>query len=216
MITNDFSINSISYNYDPSVTASDGVKQPESAKTYDANTNIFGDSFEKSYILDNADGRVAARMPQKQELPQIDSLAGYTMSQIETFYLQGRISRYDYDLKVQQVRERLSESEETVDAKDAQTVSLSVQSQDQSKDDTVSETKEVSDEQTRSVNQTKAKDSDSLNRTMDGILSETQSEAMLNAYYSAESPAIEFEILDNIARGTTGGNTKTWELQLGA
>jgi flagellar biosynthesis GTPase FlhF len=67
-----------------------------------------------------------ARVPAEEELPKIDSLIGYTASQVEQFYYEGRISRYDYDVKMEQREELLASNNVSDDSRDAQRVNDTV------------------------------------------------------------------------------------------
>jgi hypothetical protein len=107
--------------------------------------NEYGDEFVRSSIVKNEDGAVyskprnvevdKARVPEEEELPKIDSLIGYTASQVEQFYYEGRISRYDYDVKMEQREELLASNNVNDDSRDAQRVN-----------DTVRDAKAVSDQ----------------------------------------------------------------------
>jgi len=107
--------------------------------------NEYGDEFLRSSIVKNEDGAVyskprnvevdKARVPEEEELPKIDSLIGYTASQVEQFYYEGRISRYDYDVKMEQREELLASNNVNDDSRDAQRVN-----------DTVRDAKAVSDQ----------------------------------------------------------------------
>lgn len=111
----------------------------------DVSRNEYGDEFLRSSIVKNEDGAVyskprnveadKARVPEEEELPKIDSLIGYTASQVEQFYYEGRISRYDYDVKMEQREELLASNNVSNDSRDAQRVN-----------DTVRDAKAVSDQ----------------------------------------------------------------------
>jgi hypothetical protein len=102
----------------------------------DVSRNEYGDEFLRSSIVKNEDGAVyskprnveadKARVPADEELPQIDSLIGYTASQVEQFYYEGRISRYDYDVKMEQREELLASNNVSDDSRDAQRVNDTV------------------------------------------------------------------------------------------
>lgn len=107
--------------------------------------NEYGDEFLRSSIVKNEDGAVyskprnveadEARVPAEEELPKIDSLIGYTASQVKQFYYEGRISRYDYDVKMEQREELLASDNVSNDSRDAKKVN-----------DTVRDAKAVSDQ----------------------------------------------------------------------
>ena len=112
-----------------------GKQAEESVKVgaqSNASVNEYGDEFVRSSIYETEDGAVyskpvvgdddAARVPGGEELPKIDSLIGYTASQVEQFYQQGRISRYDYDTKMEQRKEFLSSVGMNNESEDAQKV----------------------------------------------------------------------------------------------
>ena len=102
----------------------------------DVSRNEYGDEFLRSSIVKNEDGAVyskprnvetdKARVPAEEELPKIDSLIGYTASQVEQFYYEGRISRYDYDVKMEQREELLASNNVSDDSRDAQRVNDTV------------------------------------------------------------------------------------------
>jgi len=102
----------------------------------DVSRNEYGDEFLRSSIVKNEDGAVyskprnveadRARVPAEEELPKIDSLIGYTASQVEQFYYEGRISRYDYDVKMEQREELLASNNVSDDSRDAQRVNDTV------------------------------------------------------------------------------------------
>ena len=102
----------------------------------DVSRNEYGDAFLRSSIVKNEDGAVyskprnveadKARVPAEEELPKIDSLIGYTASQVEQFYYEGRISRYDYDVKMEQREELLASNNASDDSRDAQRVNDTV------------------------------------------------------------------------------------------
>ena len=102
----------------------------------DVSRNEYGDEFLRSSIVKNEDGAVyskprnveadKARVPEEEELPKIDSLIGYTASQVEQFYYEGRISRYDYDVKMEQREELLASNNVNDDSRDAQRVNDTV------------------------------------------------------------------------------------------
>ena len=102
----------------------------------DVSRNEYGDEFLRSSIVKNEDGAVyskprnveadKARIPAEEELPKIDSLIGYTASQVEQFYYEGRISRYDYDVKMEQREELLASNNVSDDSRDAQRVNDTV------------------------------------------------------------------------------------------
>ena len=92
--------------------------------------NEYGDNFVRSSIINNEDGAVyskprsdevsSARVPAEEELPKIDSLVGYTTSQVQQFYNEGRISRYDYEVKMEQKQEMLELIESENDSEETQ------------------------------------------------------------------------------------------------
>jgi len=96
--------------------------------------NEYGDEFLRSSIVKTDDGAVyekprlseddKSRVPEEEELPKIDSLIGYTAAQVEEFYYEGRISRYDYDVKMEQKRELIQSESDVVDngSRDAKSV----------------------------------------------------------------------------------------------
>lgn len=102
----------------------------------DVSRNEYGDEFLRSSIVKNEDGAVyskprnmeadKARVPAEEELPKINSLIGYTASQVEQFYYEGRISRYDYDVKMEQREELLASNNVSDDSRDAQRVNDTV------------------------------------------------------------------------------------------
>jgi len=102
----------------------------------DVSRNEYGDEFLRRSIVKNEDGAVyskprnveadRARVPAEEELPKIDSLIGYTASQVEQFYYEGRISRYDYDVKMEQREELLASNNVSDDSRDAQRVNDTV------------------------------------------------------------------------------------------
>jgi len=124
------------------------VTKPENSTNVDKKTgadskvgtgvsrNEYGDEFLRSSIVKNEDGAVyskprnveadKARVPAEEELPKIDSLIGYTASQVEQFYYEGRISRYDYDVKMEQREELLASNNVSDDSRDAQRVNDTV------------------------------------------------------------------------------------------
>jgi hypothetical protein len=96
------------------------VEMPKGVQTQadnNASINEYGDEFVRSSIIKNEDGAVyskptnsddlTARVPEEEELPKIDSLIGYTTSQVQQLYYEGRVSRYDYDTKMEQKSELL-------------------------------------------------------------------------------------------------------------
>jgi hypothetical protein len=96
------------------------VETPKSDKVAaesNASVNEYGDEFVRSSIIKTEDGAVyskpknsdddTARVPAEEELPKIDSLVGYTSAQVQRFYYEGRISRHDYDVKMEQRAELL-------------------------------------------------------------------------------------------------------------
>lgn len=123
---------------------------PESVKSVDVNlkperpdvqekkvdtgvsVNEYGDEFLRSSVVKTDDGVVyekprnseddKARVPKEEELPKIESLIGYTAAQVEEFYYEGRISRYDYDVKMEQKKELLQSDIVDNGSRDAKSV----------------------------------------------------------------------------------------------
>jgi hypothetical protein len=94
--------------------------------------NEYGDEFLRSSVVKTDDGVVyekprnsdddKARVPREEELPKIDSLIGYTAAQVEEFYYEGRISRYDYDVKMEQKKELLQSDVVNNGSRDAKSI----------------------------------------------------------------------------------------------
>jgi hypothetical protein len=111
-----------------------------------ASVNEYGDEFVRSSIIKTEDGAVynkprnsednTARVPREEELPKIDSLVGYTASQVQRFYYEGRISRHDYDVKMEQKSELLKSEGAIANPKESQVV---VSTADESKRSVVRE-----------------------------------------------------------------------------
>jgi hypothetical protein len=121
-IVNSITNNNVQYKpYVPSPSVESKGSDVASRNTEKAATGVsineYGDEFKRSSIIENEDGAVfskpknrddvTARVPEEEELPKIDSLVGYTNAQVERFYHEGRITRYDYDVKMEQKKEML-------------------------------------------------------------------------------------------------------------
>lgn len=123
-INNNLNFNTYAASYDVGVVRTeDGTVNQR--QTGNSSVNEYGDEYVRSSIIETADGAVynkttgtdAARVPGGEELPEIDSLVGYTVSQAEQFYYEGRISRYDYDQKIEQ-HDELLEKEGALETSD--------------------------------------------------------------------------------------------------
>ncbi|MCR4612094.1 MAG: hypothetical protein K5644_09375 [Lachnospiraceae bacterium] len=109
-----------------SVEITEGSRVAQESNT---SVNEYGDEFVRSSIIKTEDGAVyskpvngedrSARVPAEEELPKIDSLIGYTTAQVQRFYYEGRISRYDYDVEMEQKSELLKSNSGTNDSEDA-------------------------------------------------------------------------------------------------
>ena len=166
----------------------------------DVSRNEYGDEFLRSSIVKNEDGAVyskprnveadKARVPAEEELPKIDSLIGYTASQVEQFYYEGRISRYDYDVKMEQREELLASNNVSDDSRDAQRVN-----------DTVRDAKAKSDQEADkadAVKQETAKQDVAKDDAKKADDSERQVKASSNETYKARKE--ELNEVDSDAR----------------
>jgi hypothetical protein len=213
----------------PQITAdADSKAKADSKVGTDVSRNEYGDEFVRSSIVKSEDGAVyskprnvdadKARVPEEEELPKIDSLIGYTASQVEQFYYEGRISRYDYDVKMEQREELLASNNAGNDSRDAQRVNDTVRDakavSDQNADKADSIKQENAKQDTAKEDVKKAEDSDrqvkaSSNETykarkneMDDVVSEARErEKVFNRQMTAinneERSNEEFEIIDS-------------------
>jgi len=132
-VVNSITNNNVQYKpYIPSLSVeskgTDASKISSVGANANASVNEYGDEFKRSSIIENEDGAVfskpknkddvMARVPEEEELPKIDSLVGYTNAQVERFYHEGRITRYDYDTKMEQRKEMLQSEQVKNDSSD--------------------------------------------------------------------------------------------------
>jgi len=155
--------------------------------------NEYGDEFLRSSIVKNEDGAVyskprkveadEARVPAEEELPKIDSLIGYTASQVKQLYYEGRISRYDYDVKMEQREELLASNNVSNDSRDARRVN-----------DTVRDAKAVAEEdaeKTEGIKQENARQDIAKDDVRKADDSERQVKASSNETYKARRNEME-------------------------
>lgn len=180
----------------------------------DVSRNEYGDEFLRSSIVKNEDGAVyskprnveadKARVPAEEELPKIDSLIGYTASQVEQFYYEGRISRYDYDVKMEQREELLASNNVSDDSRDAQRVNDTVRDakaksdQEADKADVVKQETEKQADRADVVKQETAKQDIAKDDAKKADDSERQVKASSNETYKARKE--ELNEVDSDAR----------------
>lgn len=180
----------------------------------DVSRNEYGDEFLRSSIVKNEDGAVyskprnveadRARVPAEEELPKIDSLIGYTASQVEQFYYEGRISRYDYDVKMEQREELLASNNVSDDSRDAQRVNDTVRDakaksdQEADKADVVKQETEKQADRADVVKQETAKQDIAKDDAKKADDSERQVKASSNETYKARKE--ELNEVDSDAR----------------
>lgn len=180
----------------------------------DVSRNEYGDEFLRSSIVKNEDGAVyskprnveadKARVPAEEELPKIDSLIGYTASQVEQFYYEGRISRYDYDVKMEQREELLASNNVSDDSRDAQRVNDTVRDakaqsdQEADKADAVKQETEKQADRADVVKQETAKQDIAKDDAKKADDSERQVKASSNETYKARKE--ELNEVDSDAR----------------
>jgi hypothetical protein len=146
MINNNIQFNSYAASRDVKPVGQEVTVSNQKVTDNNASVNEYGDEFVRSSIIKTEDGAVyskprnsednAARVPEEEELPKIDSLVGYTASQVQRFYYEGRISRHDYDVKMEQKSELLKSEGAIADPKESQVV---VSTADESKRSVVRE-----------------------------------------------------------------------------
>ena len=180
----------------------------------DVSRNEYGDEFLRSSIVKIEDGAVyskprnveadKARVPAEEELPKIDSLIGYTASQVEQFYYEGRISRYDYDVKMEQREELLASNNVSDDSRDAQRVNDTVRDakaksdQEADKADVVKQETEKQADRADVVKQETAKQDIAKDDAKKADDSERQVKASSNETYKARKE--ELNEVDSDAR----------------
>jgi hypothetical protein len=240
------SINNVSFNnsiqYNPyvasrDVNSADVEANKRSAQTDNASINEYGDEFVRSSITRTEDGAVfakpvisddvTARVPEEEELPKIDSLIGYTTSQVQQFYYEGRISRYDYDVKMEQREELLASEEVDNDSdEDQRAVNTTDNAEDvgvneltASEKNKVEVTKDSNDKAVEDERQTKAtnekaykdnkeakseivsdanKDAEALNKKMSVIGNEQRDNEEFEIIESGNDPAATFKLVQNL------------------
>lgn len=203
----------------------------------DVSRNEYGDEFLRSSIVKNEDGAVyskprnveadKARVPEEEELPKIDSLIGYTTSQVQQFYYEGRISRYDYEVKMEQREELLASEEVDNDSdEDQRAVNTTDNAEDvgvneltASEKNKVEVTKDSNDKAVEDERQTKAtnekvykdnkeakseivsdanKDAEALNKKMSVIGNEQRDNEEFEIIESGNDPAATFKLVQNL------------------
>lgn len=213
--------------------------------------NEYGDEFLRSSVVKTDDGVVyekprnseddKARVPEEEELPKIDSLIGYTAAQVEEFYYEGRISRYDYDVKMEQKKELLQSDVVDNGSRDAKSVistaddakalnsQEAVASESTKKEDAkvVNKKAEESDRQVKAssneIYKTRKNEMDDVvsdarerdkvfNAQMMSISNEQRSNEEFEIIESGNDPLAAFKVVQNLNNLGSGVEGGTWNI----
>jgi hypothetical protein len=217
----------------------------------DKSVNEYGDEFLRSSVVKTDDGVVyekprigeddKARVPAEEELPKIDSLIGYTASQVKQFYYEGRISRYDYDVKMEQNKELLKSNVSDNDSRDARSVigtandakavnsQEAVVSKDTKQEDTKADVKKAEESQrqvkasSEEVYKTRKREMDDVesdvlerdkafNKTMMSINNEQRSNEEFEIIESGNDPLATFKVVQSLNNLGSGVEGGTWNI----
>lgn len=235
------SMNPVKLGYGVSKTEVDAKANEVKIEKEVISSSEHGDEFIRTSIARTDDGvvfkkpedasvKAQVRVPEGEELPEIDSLVGFTTAQVERFYYEGRISRHDFDVKMEEFDARLKEAvgnedDKSGDAKREMVASEEAKTSERKedfKDEGVKASSEKEVQKDNSVRTEVKKDmiSDASERVEDFNIKMTyamnavQEEKIIKIIDSGKDPMATLEAV----RGTQGSGMegRTWSLALEA